>query len=68
VFQAVKNGVDYFLTVEKKTMLRRRAAVENCCEIKVVNPKEMVQVIETLPGGGALSVTSAVVSCGVIPR
>jgi hypothetical protein len=53
VFQAVKNGVNYFLTVDKKTILRHRAAVENYCGIKVFSPKEMVEVIETLSGGCA---------------
>jgi hypothetical protein len=53
IFQAVKNKVDYFLTVDKRTILRHRVAVENCCGIKVFNPKEMVQVIETLSGGCA---------------
>jgi hypothetical protein len=53
VFHAVKNGVNYFLTVDKRTILRHRVAVENCCGIKIFDPKEMVQVIETLSGGCA---------------
>ena len=52
VFQAAKNGVQYFLTVDERTILRHRQAVEQCCELKAVDPEQMLQVINSLPRNG----------------
>ena len=43
MFQAISNGVEYFVTYDKATILRHRAAIENEFSILVRLPSELVK-------------------------
>jgi len=40
IFQAAKNKIQYFLTVDRKTILRFENQIEEICKIKVIRPQE----------------------------
>jgi predicted nucleic acid-binding protein len=41
IFQAAKNGIDYFLTCDRKTILSRADAIEAVAPIKVRSPRQL---------------------------
>jgi hypothetical protein len=41
VFQAAQNGVQYFVTVDRSTMLKHAAKVESACKVKLVAPSTL---------------------------
>jgi hypothetical protein len=46
VFQAAKNGVEHFVTVDKRSLVRNADAVEAECGVKVVTPEVFVEIID----------------------
>ena len=51
LFQAAKNEVTFFLTADRRTIIRHREAIEAACSIKAVDPVELWQLVAA--GGGA---------------
>ena len=37
-FQAARNGVDFFVTVDRRTILRHKAGVEAVCQLQLATP------------------------------
>lgn len=46
LFQAAKNGVGYFLTADRRTILSRRNQIRSACNMIAALPTEMLQIIE----------------------
>ena len=46
VFQAVKNGVSYFVTTDNRSILKFREAIKRCCSIEAVSPEELAALLE----------------------
>jgi hypothetical protein len=46
VFQAAKNGVEYFVTVDQRSIVRHAEAVRALCGVKVVTPTTLVQLVD----------------------
>ena len=45
VFQAAQNGVQYFVTVDRSTMLKHAARVESVCGVKLVAPSTLKSLV-----------------------
>lgn len=45
VFQAARNGVHYFVTVDRRTMLKHAAQVESLCGVKLVAPSTLKTLV-----------------------
>jgi hypothetical protein len=45
VFQAAQNGVQYFVTVDRSTMLKHAAQVESVCGVKLVAPSALKSLV-----------------------
>jgi hypothetical protein len=47
VFQAIKNGLDYFVTTDKQTILKRARRIESRFPIKIRPPSALVAELST---------------------
>lgn len=45
IFQATKNGVSYFMTIDQRTILKHKEQIEKQHNIKVVKPTQLVEII-----------------------
>jgi len=44
IYQAFRNGVDFFLTVDKKTILSHHSDIQSICGVKVLSPNRFISV------------------------
>lgn len=49
VYQALRNGIDYVITVDRKTMLSRAEAVQRESGARLVSPIEFLRVLDSRP-------------------
>ncbi|MBW1682874.1 MAG: hypothetical protein JRJ83_15870 [Deltaproteobacteria bacterium] len=53
LYQAARNGVQYFLTADAHTILSYRERIGDICNVKAVTPMEFLEVLVGIDGTGA---------------
>jgi predicted nucleic acid-binding protein len=46
LFQAIKNGIDFFVTVDERTILSKADALSSVFGIQVLKPAELLQIVK----------------------
>ena len=47
VFQAAHSGFDYFVTFDRRTILRYADEIEAAANIRAVSPSELIQILDS---------------------